>query len=168
MTELKTHSRKGRESQRYLLKDDVQHRLVVGALPYISPNESCPLPQILLVNGAKHPNEWLIPKGGWENDETEEQCALREAWEESGCVGVLKRELSRGNLVVGGKENQIHTYFALEIASLEEVWPEKDKRGRQLFTLAEAREQLQRQERRKDRLIQLEVLDSFAKTYGTN
>lgn len=37
---------------------------------------------MLLVASSKHDGEWVLPKGGWENDETQEEAAARETWEE--------------------------------------------------------------------------------------
>ena len=38
--------------------------------------------RVLLVASSKHDGEWVLPKGGWENDETQEEAAARETWEE--------------------------------------------------------------------------------------
>lgn len=40
--------------------------------------------QVLIISSSKHPDEWILPKGGWESDETLVECALREAEEEAG------------------------------------------------------------------------------------
>lgn len=37
---------------------------------------------MLLVASSKNEGEWVLPKGGWENDETQEEAAMRETWEE--------------------------------------------------------------------------------------
>lgn len=37
---------------------------------------------MLLVASSKNEGEWVLPKGGWENDETQEEAAARETWEE--------------------------------------------------------------------------------------
>lgn len=50
--------------------------------------ESALGPQVLLISSAKHESEWIVPKGGWETDETAEQCAKREADEEAGVRAV--------------------------------------------------------------------------------
>lgn len=153
------HARTGRHSQRYEIREGVKYRLVVGAVPY-KPSTSG-LPQILLVNSRKYPDEWLFPKGGWEDDETDEECALREAWEESGCVGELRDRLIYEEVISGGKENQLHSYYLLEVSTLENQWPEKKDRGRQWFNPFEAKELFEAQERRKDRVAQLHAIDRF-------
>lgn len=41
-------------------------------------------PLLLLITSSKNSNAWILPKGGWELDETAKECALREAEEEAG------------------------------------------------------------------------------------
>lgn len=43
---------------------------------------------ILLVSSHNDQNKWVLPKGGWEIDESEEEAALREAFEEAGVSSV--------------------------------------------------------------------------------
>lgn len=45
--------------------------------------------QILLVRAKKSPNSWIFPKGHIESDESPEDAALREAFEETGARGVV-------------------------------------------------------------------------------
>src|SRR5947207_12077229 len=37
---------------------------------------------VLVTSSSRHPDRYVLPKGGWEQDETAEQAALREGWEE--------------------------------------------------------------------------------------
>jgi diphosphoinositol-polyphosphate diphosphatase len=72
-------SRVGREKQRY----DGEKRLlacIVVTKIEVEQNQ----PQVLLISSSKYPNEWVLPKGGWENDEGILVCALREVEEEAG------------------------------------------------------------------------------------
>lgn len=43
--------------------------------------------EVLLVTRMRDPTKWVLPKGGWEVDETLEDAALRETWEEAGVRG---------------------------------------------------------------------------------
>jgi diphosphoinositol-polyphosphate diphosphatase len=165
MSGLNHRARTGRHTQRYETRDGVKHRLVVGAIPYM-PSTSTEFPQILLVNSKKYPDEWLFPKGGWEDDETDEECALREAWEESGCVGSLGDRLIKDEVIAGGKENQLHSYYLLEVSILEENWPEKNERGRKWFSPLAVKELFELQERRKDRLAQLDAIEKFIQHFA--
>lgn len=70
-------SRVGRELQRY----DGATRLLACVVVMRMVDEQA---QVLIISSSKHPNEWILPKGGWETDETLVECALREAEEEAG------------------------------------------------------------------------------------
>lgn len=81
----------------------------------------------------------MLAKGGWETDETREQAACREAWEEAGVVCHVERDL--GEIEERRTEAQIKKYGAsaprasyrfYEVKVTEELdtWPEKHKRER--------------------------------------
>lgn len=77
-------SRTGRDRQRFAT-DPVSGellRLVTGTVPIMKDGK------ILLVSSSSKP-EWILPKGGWESDETCEVSALRETYEEGGILGTL-------------------------------------------------------------------------------
>ena len=44
--------------------------------------------RIVLISASRK-KEWILPKGGWDADETKEECAIRETYEEGGLVGQL-------------------------------------------------------------------------------
>eukprot|EP00903_Cladosiphon_okamuranus_P009624 g9160.t1 len=68
-------AREGREKCRY----DGDTRLVAGCLP-ITPDG-----RLVLIGSVKH-TDWILPKGGWDTDETAAEAAVREAYEEAGGV----------------------------------------------------------------------------------
>jgi 8-oxo-dGTP pyrophosphatase MutT (NUDIX family) len=77
-------SRSGKMKQRWA-SDPVTLeylRLVAGCVPILKDS------RILLIKSSSG-NDWLIPKGGWEDDETLEECAIRESYEEAGVLGLL-------------------------------------------------------------------------------
>jgi len=111
-------SRQGRSLQRWLIHSPTDElvRQVAGTIPITRDG------RIILISASRK-TEWILPKGGWDADETKEECAARETYEEGGLLGRLggclepidyetakakKRRLSKlGNGVVGvgdGKE----------------------------------------------------------------
>lgn len=83
-------ARTGRNFQRYAQvinqhstgrKSNAIARLTTGAVPILNDGK------ILLVLSKK--SGWVLPKGGWENDETLEEGAIREVFEEAGVIGLL-------------------------------------------------------------------------------
>ncbi len=81
-------SRSGKIKQRWVIdpRNGQRMRLVAGCVPIL--NDS----RILLIssNGGKG---WLVPKGGWEEDEELAEGAIRECFEESGVLGILGPKL---------------------------------------------------------------------------
>lgn len=82
-------SRSGRETQRFATDEQTGQllRLTTGCVPIMKDGK------ILLVSSSKK-EEWILPKGGWESDETIEVSAIREAHEEGGILGVLGQNLA--------------------------------------------------------------------------
>ncbi|KAI8853071.1 NUDIX hydrolase domain-like protein [Chytridium lagenaria] len=58
-------------------------REVAGVVPILSDG------RLVLVASRKHQDYWILPKGGVEGNETLEQAAVREAWEEAGIKGTI-------------------------------------------------------------------------------
>ncbi|XP_058110651.1 nudix hydrolase 16, mitochondrial-like isoform X2 [Magnolia sinica] len=84
-------ARTGRLQQRY----EAGCRLVAGCIPfkYRNSDENCDskpekVVEVLMINSQSGPG-LLFPKGGWENDETVEEAAVREALEEAGVRGEI-------------------------------------------------------------------------------
>jgi 8-oxo-dGTP diphosphatase len=53
---------------------------------------------VLVVHRPKY-DDWTFPKGKAEGDETDEECALREVWEETGLHCSLGDEITSTNYV---------------------------------------------------------------------
>lgn len=86
----KSTSRQGRKGQRW--RTDAfppyhTNRLVTGCIPIVKGGK------ILLVSATKK-KEWIFPKGGWDVDESMEECAMRESFEEAGVCGSLGPRLT--------------------------------------------------------------------------
>jgi ADP-ribose pyrophosphatase YjhB (NUDIX family) len=86
-----TVSRTGREQQRWgYAGDDNSNganipncRFTTGCIPIL------PGGRILLISSTKSQNVFVLPKGGWEHDESLPLSALRETLEEAGVTGLL-------------------------------------------------------------------------------
>ena len=78
------HSRQGRSLQRWLIhrRSGELVRQVAGCIPITRDGR-------IIVVSASRKTEWILPKGGWDADETKEECALRETFEEAGVLGQL-------------------------------------------------------------------------------
>lgn len=77
-------SRQGRSLQRWLvhsLTGDLV-RQVAGTIPITRDG------RIVLVSASRK-SEWILPKGGWDTNETKKECAARETFEEGGLLGRL-------------------------------------------------------------------------------
>lgn len=89
-------------------------------------------------------NAWVLPKGGWETDETVEQAACREAWEEAGVVCKIRSDL--GKIPEKRKPEQLtatapkaaYHFFEAVVEKEEAVWPEQHKRNRRWMGYKEA------------------------------
>ncbi|KAL3792213.1 hypothetical protein ACHAW5_004088 [Stephanodiscus triporus] len=77
-------SRQGRSLQRWLVHSPTTKlmRQTAGTIPITRDG------RIVLISASRK-KEWILPKGGWDADETKEECAMRETYEEGGIVGLL-------------------------------------------------------------------------------
>lgn len=88
-------ARNGRERERRNEKTGARLAAAVVALstPQSHPEEGDDATNkyVLLVSSSKglKAGQWVLPKGGWESDESLAQCALREGWEEGGVIGSI-------------------------------------------------------------------------------
>ncbi|KAH6559111.1 hypothetical protein KP509_1Z027400 [Ceratopteris richardii] len=141
-------ARTGRYQQRY----DNGYRLVAGCVPFryrygcsIDKDMQDDL-EVLMVTTQGGPG-LLFPKGGWETDETAEEAACREAYEEAGVRGDLKGYLgswdfkSKRLQSPHSPEGRCRAYmFALIVKEELASWPEQDSRERCWISVAEAME----------------------------
>ncbi len=79
-----TTSRTGRQTQRWHTCPTTKriYRMTTGCIPVLKDG------RILLCSASRKP-EWILPKGGWEKDETMEESAIRETYEEAGVFGII-------------------------------------------------------------------------------
>ncbi|KAF9918184.1 hypothetical protein FBU30_000321 [Linnemannia zychae] len=127
-------AKEGRQNQKY----DDGARLIAGCVPIDKRGR-----RVLLVASSKNEGEWVLPKGGWENDETQEEAAARETWEEAGAIGRIVAHLGEYEHKVNkrtGHPESIFAFFEMEVERIEERWPEMKKRERRWFTYEEAKQ----------------------------
>ena len=73
------------------------------------------------------------PKGGWENDESAEESAKREGWEEAGIRGNITKSLGsflHDKMDETGKPVSEFLFYEMEVLKLETEWPEGLERQR--------------------------------------
>lgn len=132
-------SRTGRTKQRY---GESGERLVAGVVPL---NEA--KTHVLLIQSTGR-SGWVLPKGGWESDETCTEAAQREAWEEAGIVCNVDYDL--GQIVEKRPPRQLskdapkalYQFYQVTVTREEADWPERYKRNRQWATYSEAKKAL--------------------------
>ncbi|KAE9375406.1 hypothetical protein N431DRAFT_463489 [Stipitochalara longipes BDJ] len=132
-------SRTGRSKQRYNESGD---RLVAGVVPL---NEA--KTHVLLIQSTRR-HGWVLPKGGWESDESCTEAAQREAWEEAGIVCNIDYDLGTIRDTRAPKHmskdapKSLYQFYEATVTREETDWPEKHKRIRQWANFAEASEAL--------------------------
>ncbi|XP_059668312.1 nudix hydrolase 16, mitochondrial-like [Cornus florida] len=140
-------ARTGRHQQRY--EDGC--RLVAGCIPFkyrISEENSGAtsgnIVEVLMINSTSGPG-LLFPKGGWENDETVQQAAAREALEEAGVRGDLMHFLGYYKFKSKTLQDEFSpeglckaAMFALLVKEELKSWPEQSTRQRSWLTIPDA------------------------------
>ncbi|KAK1571282.1 hypothetical protein Q3G72_014476 [Acer saccharum] len=134
-------ARTGRHQQRY--KDGC--RLVAGCIPfrYRDSNDRDSV-EVLMISSASGPG-LLFPKGGWENDETVEEAAVREAIEEAGVRGELMDLLGYYDFKSKSHKDEFSpeglcraAMFGLLVKEELKSWPEQRTRMRSWLTISAA------------------------------
>jgi 8-oxo-dGTP pyrophosphatase MutT (NUDIX family) len=111
-------------------KTAIAKRVQYAALPYRVRGHSGT--EVMLVT-SRETRRWIIPKGWPHKGKTPHRSAAREAFEEAGVVGAIRRrslgsfsyekQLKSGNVV----ECKVRVY-ALEVKRQQKNWPEKKQR----------------------------------------
>ncbi|KAK4803222.1 hypothetical protein SAY86_001425 [Trapa natans] len=141
-------ARIGRQRQRY--QDNL--RLVSGCIPYrlkkVSDYHQGSIEnriEVLMVSSPNR-NDLVFPKGGWEDDESVEEAACREALEEAGIRGILNETplgvwefRSKSRQEICSLEGGCRGYmFSLEVTEELEAWPEQENHCRRWVNIQEA------------------------------
>ncbi|KAI0768160.1 NUDIX hydrolase domain-like protein [Trametes elegans] len=108
-------------------------RVVCCAIP-IARNAN----KVLVITSRKRPNNWVLPKGGWEpSDGVLEAAASREALEEAGVRGTITRFVT----TIPSASSTYH-FYELDVADLDHEWLESKERRREWVDYAEAARRL--------------------------
>jgi len=132
-------SRTGRSKQRY---SESGERLVAGLVPLNAAKT-----HVLLIQSTRR-SGWVLPKGGWEADESSTEAAQREAWEEAGIVCSIDYDLGTFKETRAPKQltkeapKSLYQFFEATVTREEADWPEKNQRNRQWASFTEALEAL--------------------------
>eukprot|EP00759_Apiculatamorpha_spiralis_P046602 PhF_6_TR42898/c0_g1_i3/m.64998/K07766/E3.6.1.52; diphosphoinositol-polyphosphate diphosphatase len=124
-------SRQGRHQQRYH-RDGARH-ITVG----ICTDDN---KRVLLVQStSKGKDKWVLPKGGWDSDETMEESVLREVWEEGGVRGVVAFHVDTFCHTQEEKGTSgVYDVFVVLVSGIAEVFPEGKHRSRMWVPYEEA------------------------------
>ncbi|KAL8142993.1 hypothetical protein V2J09_016025 [Rumex salicifolius] len=135
-------ARTGRLRQRYLNGC----RLVAGyrSSPNCNGASTGQNVEVLMITSASGPG-LLFPKGGWEDDESVQQAAVREAMEEAGVKGDLMASLGVYDFKSRTLQDEFcpeglckAEMFALFVQEEMQTWPEHSTRKRSWLTIPEA------------------------------
>jgi len=90
--------------------------------------------KVLVVTSRKQPNNWLLPKGGWEPSDVQlEAAASREALEEAGVRGTITRYV----VTIPTPSATLH-FYEMDVVALDHDWLEGHQRRREWVDYAEA------------------------------
>ncbi|XP_021804442.1 nudix hydrolase 16, mitochondrial-like isoform X2 [Prunus avium] len=140
-------ARTGRHQQRY----EGGHRLIAGCIPFKYTNlvENSDgthekVVEVLMINSTSGPG-LVFPKGGWENDETVVEAAIREAVEEAGVRGDIMHFLGHYFFKSKTLQDELSpeglckaAMFPLLVKEELQFWPEQNTRQRSWLTIPEA------------------------------
>ena len=83
---------------------------------------------VLLVRSKKDPTVWVFPKGHIDGDESPEETAARETWEEAGVTGQLGARVGNPLEFESGRELVSVQYFVMRATSDEPSPEGREKR----------------------------------------
>lgn len=90
--------------------------------------------KVLVVTSRKRPDNWVLPKGGWESTDVKlENAALRETLEEAGVRGTITRFV-----ITIPTPSATYHFYELDVNALDQDWLERNERKREWVDYAEA------------------------------
>ncbi|CAL5019434.1 unnamed protein product [Urochloa decumbens] len=126
-------ARQGRELQRYSQRTG--GRIVVGCIPYRVRRDDGELEVLVITSQKGH--GMMFPKGGWEEDESMDEAARREALEEAGVLGDTEPVLGFWHYQSRRYVDQTYEGFMFPLRVADELhqWPEMASRKRTWATV---------------------------------
>uniref|UniRef100_K3YZ23 Nudix hydrolase domain-containing protein n=3 Tax=Setaria TaxID=4554 RepID=K3YZ23_SETIT len=126
-------ARQGRELQRYSQRTG--GRIVVGCIPYRVRRDDGELEVLVITSQKGH--GMMFPKGGWEEDESMDEAARREALEEAGVLGDTEPMLGFWHYQSRRYADQTYEGFMFPLRVADELhqWPEMASRKRTWATV---------------------------------
>ncbi|KAG7388824.1 Nudix hydrolase 3 [Phytophthora boehmeriae] len=122
-------ARVGREKQRY--SDD--GRRLLSCIVISDPSKGRD-GEVLLISSSRTEGRWILPKGGWEMDESIWASARREALEEAGVKGRITRPLGKLEFSSDkpNKADQKYRYYGFEMRATKilKTWAEDSRQRR--------------------------------------
>lgn len=106
--------------------------------------------EVLLVSSRRGAG-MVLPKGGWEIDESVLEAAQRETWEEAGVRGIdyvpigtfeYRNKLGKVDPELGGKGSCVAHMYACRVLEELSAWPEQETRRRAWCDLDRAKSSL--------------------------
>lgn len=95
--------------------------------------------KVLVVTSRKRPNNWVLPKGGFETSDVQlEVAASREALEEAGARGTITRYV----ITILSPSSTYH-FYEMDVTQLDTDWMEGNERRREWVDYAEALKRLE-------------------------
>ncbi|MEZ6140366.1 MAG: NUDIX domain-containing protein [Zavarzinella sp.] len=92
--------------------------------------------QVVIIT-SRSGQRWVLPKGNIEREQTSQQAAEMEAWEEAGITGKIS-EVALGSFCEKKNEKLYHiTVYTMTVVNVSERWPEAKQRVRKLVNLDE-------------------------------
>ncbi|MBI9107339.1 MAG: NUDIX domain-containing protein [Spirochaetales bacterium] len=112
----------------------------IGVIPYYYKNNSY---RFVLVTSRKKPSSWIFPKGQPEDERTDREIAINEAFEEAGVIGTIQGKAIK---VTVQEKNRLVLYklYPFKISRICQMWPERKLRRRCFLRPENALKELRR------------------------
>jgi len=125
---------RNRNKQKWEPHPEGNVRLCCTTIPFRFRKDGSKSLEFLLIT-SRRKGDWVIPRGGWDIDETRYQCAIRETREEAGVEGNIIA--SFGSYIkrsTKGYNSKIYI-FIMNVSVVKERWAEESERQRNWFDL---------------------------------